>query len=77
VTPFLSYSNRQGLLHKVVNAGTGACVFAWAWVVLGQFQPNTIHAFPFSFSIRIREFIENCTKMLKILDQFCYIPKFL
>jgi hypothetical protein len=33
---------------------------------LGQFRPSTIHAFPFSISSRIREFLENCKKMIKI-----------
>jgi hypothetical protein len=27
--------------------------------------------FPFSFSVRVKEFLENCRKMIKIPDQFC------
>jgi hypothetical protein len=53
----------------VQNHHAGA--FACSRADLGQFWPNTIHAFPFSFSARIIEFLENCRKMLKIQDQFC------
>jgi hypothetical protein len=49
------------------HAGAFACLRAG----LGQFRPSTIHVFPFSFSSRVREFLENCSKMLKIEDQFC------
>jgi hypothetical protein len=34
--------------------------------VSGWFQPVTIHFFSFSFSTRIREFIKNSRKMVKI-----------
>jgi hypothetical protein len=72
---FSSYLKHQGTFRKTGSAG--ARVFAWTWVVLGQFRPSTIHVFPFSFSARIREFLENCRKMLKMQDQFCKVPNFL
>jgi hypothetical protein len=34
---------------------------------LGWFQPITIHLFPFSFSARLREIIENAKNMRTIL----------
>jgi hypothetical protein len=33
------------------RAGT----FAWSWAELGQFQPRTVHSFPFSFSVRLED----------------------
>jgi hypothetical protein len=36
-----------------------AGAFTCSRAVLGQFRPSTIYVFPFSFSARIREFIEN------------------
>jgi hypothetical protein len=66
---FSSYLKHQGPFNKTGSAG--ARVFAWAWVVLGQFRLSIIHVFPFSFSARVREFIENCRKMLKMQDKFC------
>jgi hypothetical protein len=66
-----SYLKHQGSFRNTGSAGAGARVFAWAWVVLGQFRPSTIHDFPFSFSARTRGFLENYRKMLKMQDQFC------
>jgi hypothetical protein len=68
---FSSYLKHQGPFRKTGSAGVGERVFAWAWVVLGEFRPSTIHVFPFPFSPRVREFIENHRKMLKIQDKFC------
>jgi hypothetical protein len=45
--------------------------FASEWADSGQIQPNPVASFPFSFSSRLREFLENYRKMLKIPDQFC------
>jgi hypothetical protein len=58
----MGFSNTQGSLCKLSTADA----FAYSRANLGQFQPVTIHCFSFSFSTRIREFIENCRKMLKI-----------
>jgi hypothetical protein len=33
-----------------------------------EFSPTLFIVFPFSFSTKIREFLENCRKMLKIQD---------
>jgi hypothetical protein len=44
--------------------------FFCQWAGLGWFEPVTIHYFPFSFSARLRKFIENSRKMIKIWDQF-------
>jgi hypothetical protein len=44
------------------HAGTHAGAFACSRADLGQFRPSTIHVFPFSFSSRVREPIENCIK---------------
>jgi hypothetical protein len=43
-----------------------AARFAWAWAVLGWFQPITIHSFSFSFSARLREIVDNSRKTIKI-----------
>jgi hypothetical protein len=45
--------------------------FANEWADSGQIQPNPVASFLFSFSSRLREFLENYRKMLKIPDQFC------
>ena len=44
--------------------------FAWTWADSGWFQPITVHHFPFSFSTKLREFLGNSRKMIKIWDQF-------
>jgi hypothetical protein len=44
--------------------------FPRSWAGSGWFEPVTIHSFPFSFSTRLRKFIENYRKMLKSWDQF-------
>jgi hypothetical protein len=43
-----------------------AARFAWAWAVSGWFQPVTIHPFSFSFSVRLREIVDNSRKLIKI-----------
>jgi hypothetical protein len=48
----------------------GGHAFASIWADSGQFKPNPVASFPFSFSSRLREFLENYRKMLKILAQF-------
>jgi hypothetical protein len=53
------------------RAGARAGTFCLDWAGSGQIQPITVSSFSFSFSARIREFLENCRKMLKIQDQFC------
>jgi hypothetical protein len=40
--------------------------FARQWAGSGWFQPTTVHHFSFSFSARLREFVENSRKMIKI-----------
>jgi hypothetical protein len=73
-------SARDSLLDvqkaKVLCAKSRARFFC-QWAGLGRFEPVTIHYFPFSFSARLREFIGNSRKMIKIWDQFYYTPKFL
>jgi hypothetical protein len=44
---------------------------------LGRFRSNTVHSFPFSFSVRAKEIIENCRKILKIPNQFFWVSNFL
>jgi hypothetical protein len=58
---FTGYSNSPGPLRKITS--TGARAFR---LVVGWFQPITVYHFPFSFSSRLREFIENSRKMIKI-----------
>jgi hypothetical protein len=47
-----------------------AGAFCLSWDSLGQFQSRTIDSFSFSFSARIKGFLETCRKMLKMQDQF-------
>jgi hypothetical protein len=67
----------EGLSAKPSRGRVHAGAFAYSRADLGQFWPNTIHTFPFSFSARIKELLENCRKILKMQDQFCYVPKIL
>jgi hypothetical protein len=60
----------EGLSAKLTRGRAHAGAFAYSRADLGQFRPSTIHVFLFSFSSRVREFIENCRKMVKIQDQF-------
>jgi hypothetical protein len=52
----------------IVDARAGA--FPCSWAQSGWFEPITIHSFSFSFSARLREFIENSLKMIKLWVQF-------
>ena len=57
----------QGPLRKLDVAGASARVVRpSAGLIWASFQPNTVHYFRFSFSAKLREFIENSRKMLKI-----------
>jgi hypothetical protein len=51
---------------QIVQRGRAQVRFAWTWVESGWFQPITVHHFPFSFSIGLREFIKHSRKMIKI-----------
>jgi hypothetical protein len=64
----LGAKSSQGRAHS----GAFACLRA----DLGQFRPTTIHVFPFSFSTRVREFIENRRKMLNCKTNFARLLKF-
>jgi hypothetical protein len=44
--------------------------FPRSWAGSGWFELVTIHSFPFSFSARLRKFIESSRKMVKSWDQF-------
>jgi hypothetical protein len=48
-----------------------AWIFPLLWAGWAEFSPTLFIAFPFLFLPRIRKFIENCRKMLKIQDQLC------
>jgi hypothetical protein len=56
----------EGLDAKPSRGRAHGGTFACSRDDLGQFRSSTIHVFPFSFSSRVREFIENCRKILKI-----------
>jgi hypothetical protein len=49
--------------------GRARACFAWTWAGSGWFQPITVHHFPF-FSARLKKFVGNSRKMIKIWDQF-------
>jgi hypothetical protein len=53
----------------LARARAPVCSPRW-WAGSGWFKPITVHAFAFSFSTRLRKFIENSRKMIKIWDQF-------
>jgi hypothetical protein len=52
------------------NHRVGAGAFCLGWADLGQFRSRSVDSFSFSFSTRIKGFLENCRKMLKMQDQF-------
>jgi hypothetical protein len=60
----------QGPFRKTGSLGVGERGFFPSAGRLGWIQPNTVHNFSFSFSARVGEFLENCTKMVKIQHQF-------
>jgi hypothetical protein len=68
---FIGISNLQGPLGKMDTATRAGARSPHFWADLDQIQPSTIHIFSFSFSSRLREFLENYRKLLKIPDQFC------
>jgi hypothetical protein len=49
----------------------GGRASASVWADSGQFKHSPVAPFSFSFSTGLRKFLENCRKMLKILNQFC------
>jgi hypothetical protein len=55
----------EGLSAKPLRERMHAGAFCLCWAGSGHIQPNTVHSFSFSFSARIKEFIENSRKMLK------------
>jgi hypothetical protein len=63
----MGYLNDQGPRCKVVSVGARAAAFRLNLGRLGWFEPSTVHYFPFSFSARLREFIENSREILKIV----------
>jgi hypothetical protein len=66
----ISYLKGRGPLRKLNIASARASAFPRSWAGLGWFQPITVHHFPFSFSTKLREFLGNSRKMIKIWDQF-------
>jgi hypothetical protein len=63
-------SFRVAQIDRDLYAKSPAWARAWArfprsWAGSGWFEPVTIHSFPFSFSARLRKFIENSRKMIK------------
>jgi hypothetical protein len=56
---------------QIRRVGARAGAFCLSWAVSGQNEPSTVDPFSFSFSARIREFLKNCRKLLKIQYQFC------
>jgi hypothetical protein len=64
---FTSFSNRRDPLCKTASAGARGRVSPGRGLVSAQHYSF----FPFSFSVRLRKFIENSRKMIKkIWDQF-------
>jgi hypothetical protein len=71
VTPLQVIQNVGGLFAKSIPRARARALPpedgpTWASSGPEQFMP-----FSFSFSARVKEFLENCRKMLKIPDQFC------
>jgi hypothetical protein len=62
----ISYSKGRDPLCKLSITGARAGAFSRSWADSDCFQPITVHYFPFSFSTRLREFVENFRKMIKI-----------
>jgi hypothetical protein len=56
-----------GLCAKPPARARMGASFPCRWVVLGSFQPTTIHSFPFSFFSQAWKFIENSRKNDKIM----------
>jgi hypothetical protein len=62
---------RSGSSLQSQHEGARGGAFCRCSAGSGQIQPNPVHVFPFSFSARIREFLGNCRKMIKMRDLFC------
>jgi hypothetical protein len=60
-----------GHFCKTSSVGARGRAYACWWADFGQFRSRSVHAFSFFFSVSVKEFLENCRKMLKIPDQFC------
>jgi hypothetical protein len=54
--------------HRGRGSARGFPLLQAGWA---EFSPTLFIVFIILFSARVREFLENCRKMLKIQDQFC------
>jgi hypothetical protein len=63
-----SYSKGLGPLCNTASSGACAGTFPRSWADSGSFEPVTIYSFSFSFSVRLKKFIENSRKMIKSWD---------
>jgi hypothetical protein len=57
---------RQGSQCKSASVGAGMSAFPRSRADLGQYWPNTVHDFSFSFYWEIRKCVENSRKMIKL-----------
>jgi hypothetical protein len=69
VTPLQVIQKDRAFLQNLQRGRAWACFYP-SWAGSGRIQPRTVHRFPFSFSARAKEILENCRKILKMLDQF-------
>jgi hypothetical protein len=65
-----SYLNSRGPLRKMNNAGVCERVLPGRGPIRDGFSSSLFIILPFSFSTRLRKFIENSRKMIKSWDQF-------
>ena len=56
---FLVFQTPEGLGAKPTHRHARAGAFCLGWAGSGQIQPNTVDSFSFSFSARIKGFLEN------------------
>jgi hypothetical protein len=62
----ISYSKSRGPLRKLSIAGTRAGAFPCSWAGSAGLSPLLFIISLFSFSARLRKFVENSRKMIKI-----------
>jgi hypothetical protein len=70
-TPFKLFKTSRAFLQDQQRGRGRARAFPLLQAGWAEISPTLFIIFPFSFSVKIREFIENYRKMLKMQVQFC------
>jgi hypothetical protein len=71
MTSFLVIQTVEGISAKPATQARADALPSVDGPTWASSGPELFMLFPFSFSVRIKEFLENYRKMIKIPDQFC------